>query len=110
MQKNFLLWPYKIRRYSSPLNNHVFTYATTIGSYEMASPLVCLFVTFGESHSRMLIDWATGEQNGGGGNVIVNEQGKELSVRLLRIILAVSSVQAQFPIQVRSHYDVIFLC
>ena len=36
------------------------------GSYEMASPLVCLFVTFGESHSRMMIDWATGEANGDG--------------------------------------------
>ena len=66
----------------------------------MASPLVCLFVTFGESHSRMLIDWATGEQSGGNGAVVVNEQGKELSVRLLRIILAVSSVPAQFPIAV----------
>ena len=68
----------------------------------MASPLVCLFVTFGESHSRMLIDWATGEQNDGNGVVVVNEQGRELSVRLLRIILAVSSVPAQFPIEVNS--------
>ena len=48
----------------------------------------------------MLIDWATGEQSNGGGGVVVNEQGKELSVRLLRIILAVSSVPAQFPIEV----------
>ena len=67
----------------------------------MASPLVCLFVTFGESHSRMLIDWATGEQNPQSpGGPVVNEQGKELSVRLLRIILAISSVPAQFPIEV----------
>ena len=66
----------------------------------MASPLVCLFVTFGESHSRMLIDWATSGEPDGRGGVIINEQGKELSVRLLRIILAVSSVPAQFPIQV----------
>ena len=29
------------------------------GSYEMANPLVCLYVTFGESHSRMMIDWAS---------------------------------------------------
>ena len=71
----------------------------------MASPLVCLFVTFGESHSRMLIDWATGEQSGGNGGVVVNQQGKELSVRLLRIILAVSSVPAQFPIEVTSPID-----
>ena len=65
----------------------------------MASPLVCLFVTFGESHSRMMIDWATGDANGDG--VAGSQQGKELSVRLLRIILAISSVPAQFPIEVK---------
>ena len=64
----------------------------------MASPLVCLFVTFGESHSRMMIDWATGDTSGEG--VAGSQQGKELSVRLLRIILAISSVPAQFPIEV----------
>ena len=49
----------------------------------------------------MLIDWATGEQNPQSpGGPVVNEQGKELSVRLLRIILAISSVPAQFPIEV----------
>ena len=79
--------------------DYIFTVPAT-GSYEMASPLVCLFVTFGESHSRMLIDWATDEQNVDGNGVLVNTQGKELSVRLLRIILAVSSVPAQFPIEV----------
>ena len=58
------------------------------GSFEMANPLVCLYVTFGESHSRMMIDWAS-----------VDPRGKELSLRLLKIILAVSSVDAQFPVQ-----------
>ena len=70
----------------------------------MASPLVCLFVTFGESHSRMMIDWATGEANGGG--VVGSQQGKELSVRLLRIILGISSVPAQFPIEVNQLFAV----
>ena len=77
---------------------------TFIGSYEMANPLVCLFVTFGESHSRMLIDWATEDQHEGCNAAGSNEQGKELSVRLLRIILAVSSVPAQFPIQVGNNF------
>ena len=77
---------------------------TVIGSYEMANPLVCLFVTFGESHSRMLIDWATEDQHEGCNAAGSNEQGKELSVRLLRIILAVSSVPAQFPIQVDNFF------
>ena len=46
------------------------------GSYEMATPLVSLFVTFGETHSRMLIDWSTEEQ-----------AGHNATVRLVRIIL-----------------------
>lgn len=58
------------------------------GSYEMATPLVSLFVTFGETHSRMLIDWST-----------ENEAGRNATVRLVRIILGVSSVNAQFPTQ-----------
>ena len=75
----------------------------------MASPLVCLFVTFGESHSRMMIDWATGGSNEGG--VAGSQQGKELSVRLLRIILAISSVPAQFPIEVyKGVFTLFILC
>ena len=58
------------------------------GSYEMATPLVSLFVVFGETHSRMLIDWATSD-----------ETGRNLTVRLVRIILGVSSCNAQFPTQ-----------
>jgi hypothetical protein len=58
------------------------------GSYEMATPLVSLFVTFGETHSRMLIDWAT-----------ESEAGRNVAVRLVRIILAISSCNAQFPTQ-----------
>ena len=46
------------------------------GSFEMATPLVSLFVTFGETHSRMLIDWAT-----------ENQDGRTATVRLVRIIL-----------------------
>ncbi len=58
------------------------------GSYEMVTPLASLFVTFGETHSRMLIDWST-----------ENETGRQMAVRLVRIILAVSSCQAQYPTQ-----------
>ena len=29
------------------------------GSYEMCLPVLSLFITFGESHSRLLIDWST---------------------------------------------------
>ena len=47
-----------------------------------------LFVTFGETHSRMLIDWSTEA-----------EIGKQATVRLVRIILAISSCNAQFPTQ-----------
>ena len=46
------------------------------GSYEMATPIVSLFVTFGETHSRMLIDWSTED-----------EAGRNATVRLVRIIL-----------------------
>ena len=42
----------------------------------MATPLVSLFVTFGETHSRMLIDWSTED-----------EAGRNATVRLVRIIL-----------------------
>ena len=58
------------------------------GSFEMATPLVSLFVTFGETHSRMLIDWST-----------ESEMGKQATVRLVRIVLAVSSCNAQYPTQ-----------
>ena len=58
------------------------------GSYEMATPLVSLFVTFGETHSRMLIDWSTEE-----------EAGRNATVRLVRIILGVSACNAQYPTQ-----------
>ena len=58
------------------------------GSYEMANPLVCLYVTFGECHSRMMIDWSTEDP-----------RGKELVFQLLQVILAISSVPAQYPVQ-----------
>lgn len=58
------------------------------GSFEMSTPLVSLFVTFGETHSRMLIDWSTECQ-----------AGRDATLRLVRIILAVSSCSAQFPTQ-----------
>ena len=58
------------------------------GSYEMATPLVSLFVTFGETHSRMLIDWSMEE-----------EAGRNAAVRLVRIILGVSACNAQYPTQ-----------
>ena len=32
------------------------------GSYDCALPILSLFITFGESHSRLLIDWSTTSQ------------------------------------------------
>ena len=32
------------------------------GSYDCALPVLSLFITFGESHSRLLIDWATSSE------------------------------------------------
>lgn len=32
------------------------------GSYECALPVLTLFISFGESHSRLMIDWATSSQ------------------------------------------------
>ena len=42
------------------------------GSYECALPVLSLFITFGESHSRLLIDWATSSQVGE--EVITNDK------------------------------------
>jgi hypothetical protein len=32
------------------------------GSYECCQPILSLFTTFGESHSRLMIDWTTSSQ------------------------------------------------
>jgi hypothetical protein len=32
------------------------------GSYECCQPVLSLFTTFGESHSRLMIDWTTSSQ------------------------------------------------
>ena len=32
------------------------------GSYECCQPILALFTTFGETHSRLLIDWTTSSQ------------------------------------------------
>ena len=58
------------------------------GSYEMCLPVLSLFITFGESHSRLLIDWATS-----------CGEGRDVVLRLITSILAASSCQAQFPTQ-----------
>ncbi|TRY79407.1 hypothetical protein TCAL_07050 [Tigriopus californicus] len=57
-------------------------------SYEVALPLATLFITFGESHSRLLLDWTT-----------ESEEGRNAALRLVSIILRISSSQAQFPTQ-----------
>ncbi|XP_040576094.1 importin-13 [Lepeophtheirus salmonis] len=56
------------------------------GSFELANPLITLFVTFGESHSRLLIDWSTNSD-------------REMVLRLINIFLSVSGVEAVYPIQ-----------
>jgi len=58
------------------------------GSYECALPVLSLFISFGESHSRLLIDWATTAQ-----------EGREAVLRLISAILSASSCAAQFPTQ-----------
>lgn len=58
------------------------------GSYEMCLPVLSLFITFGESHSRLLIDWSTS-----------SSEGRDVVLRLVTAILAASSCHAQFPTQ-----------
>ena len=46
-------------------------------------------IASGESHSRLLIDWATS-----------SSEGRDVVLRLVTAILAASSCYAQFPTQV----------
>ena len=55
---------------------------------QMCLPVLSLFITFGESHSRLLIDWATS-----------SGEGRDVVLRLVTAILAASSCHAQFPTQ-----------
>ena len=41
-----------------PLTSMLHQYMSE-GSYDMCLPVLSLFITFGESHSRLLIDWST---------------------------------------------------
>jgi hypothetical protein len=65
------------------------------GSYEMASPLVSLFVTYGENHTPLLVSLATG----GFAGQTVTDSEKELALRLIKLILGVSTIPAQYPTQ-----------
>lgn len=58
------------------------------GSYDCALPILSLFITFGESHSRLLIDWST-----------TSQEGRESVLRLISAILSATSCPAQFPTQ-----------
>ena len=55
-------------------------------NFEYALPLASFFITFGESHSRIMIEWA-----------LESEAGRAATVRLVNIVLAVSVVPAQYP-------------
>ncbi len=55
-------------------------------NFEMALPLASFFITFGESHSRMMLDWS-----------IESEQGRDVTIRLVSTILHVSICNAQYP-------------
>lgn len=57
-------------------------------SFEMAMPLATLFITYGESHSRMLLDWT-----------VESQEGAQCVLGLITAIFAVSSCPAQFPLQ-----------
>jgi len=70
-----------------PLDSVLLQYMAE-ASYECCLPLLSLFITFGESHSRLLIDWATS-----------SSEGRDVVLRLVSAILAASSCHAQFPTQ-----------
>eukprot|EP00095_Tigriopus_kingsejongensis_P012065 maker-scaffold60_size442463-snap-gene-0.27 protein:Tk12065 transcript:maker-scaffold60_size442463-snap-gene-0.27-mRNA-1 annotation:"Importin-13" len=70
-----------------PLDQHLFKMMQE-DSYDVALPLATLFITFGESHSRLLLDWTT-----------ENEEGRNAALRLVSTILRISSSHAQFPTQ-----------
>ena len=56
-------------------------------SFEMAMPLATLFITYGESHSRMLLDWT-----------VESQEGAAIVLELITTIFAVSSCHAQYPL------------
>jgi len=70
-----------------PLTSMLHQYMSE-GSYDMCLPVLSLFITFGESHSRLLIDWST-----------TSMEGRELALQLVSAILAASSCPAQYPTQ-----------
>ena len=70
-----------------PLDSVLHQYMSE-GSFEMCLPVLSLFITFGESHSRLLIDWAS-----------TSREGRDVVLRLVTTILAASSCHAQFPTQ-----------
>jgi hypothetical protein len=59
-------------------------------AFESATPLASLFITIGETHSRLLIDWTT-----------ASDDGRAQATRLVSLILQVSSCPAQYPTQER---------
>lgn len=70
-----------------PLSSILHQYMSE-GSYEMCLPVLSLFITFGESHSRLLIDWS-----------VTSMEGRELAIQLVSTILSASCCHAQYPTQ-----------
>jgi len=68
-----------------PLDKILYEYIAE-GSYECAVPVLSLFISFGESHSRLLIDWST-----------TSEEGRQCVLKMITAILAASSCPAQYP-------------
>ena len=57
-------------------------------NFDTALPLASFFITFGESQSRMILDWA-----------IESQDGQLAAIRLVNVILNVSLCNAQYPTQ-----------
>ena len=57
-------------------------------NFDTATPLAGLFIAFGETHSRLMLDWT-----------MESEEGTMTSSRVVAIVLRISSCKAQFPTQ-----------
>jgi len=55
-------------------------------SFEVASPVAAIFITIGETHPKAIINWT-----------LSSEQSREQAMRLISLLLAISSCPHQYP-------------